>query len=57
MLVVRPAGPDDYEALAELAILSGRGFTSLPEDEATLRERLEVSAASFSGEIAPLEAW
>ena len=57
MLVVRPAGPEDYDALAELAVLSGRGFTSLPEDEATLRERLEVSAASFSGEIAPLEAW
>ena len=57
MLVVRPAGPDDYEALAELAVLSGRGFTSLPEDEPTLRERLAVSAASFSEQIAPLEAW
>ncbi len=57
MLVVRPAGPDDYDALAELAVLSGRGFTSLPEDEATLRGRLAVSADSFSGAIAPLEAW
>lgn len=57
MLVVRPAGPDDYDALAELAALSGRGFTSLPEDEPTLRERLATSAHSFSGEIAPLEAW
>ncbi len=57
MLVVRPAGPDDYEALAELAVLSGRGFTSLPEDEATLRDRLAVSADSFSGALAPLEAW
>ena len=57
MLVVRPAGPDDYDALAELAVLSGRGFTSLPEDEATLRARLAVSADSFSGAIAPLEAW
>ena len=56
MLVVRPAGPDDYEALAELAVLSGRGFTSLPEDEPTLRERLAVSADSFSEQIAPLEA-
>ena len=57
MLVVRPAGPDDYDALAELAVLSGRGFTSLPEDEPTLRDRLEVSGQSFSGAIAPLEAW
>ena len=57
MLVVRPAGPDDYDALAELAVLSGRGFTSLPEDEPTLRERLDISGQSFSGAIAPLEAW
>ncbi len=57
MLVVRPAGPDDYEAMADLAILSGRGFTSLPEDEATLRARLATSADSFSGAVAPLEAW
>lgn len=57
MLVVRPAGPDDFDALMELAVLSGRGFTSLPEDAPTLRERLTVSAASFSGECAPVEAW
>ena len=57
MLAVRPAGPDDYQALHELAVLSGRGFTSLPEDEPTLRGRLEVSAASFAGALAPVEAW
>jgi arginine N-succinyltransferase len=57
MLVVRPAGEGDFEALMELAILSGRGFTSLPEDETTLKQRLATSAASFSGELAPLEAW
>lgn len=57
MLVVRPAGTEDYDSLAELAALSGRGFTSLPEDEPTLRDRLAVSQASFSGETAPLEAW
>ncbi|RYD92282.1 MAG: arginine N-succinyltransferase, partial [Sphingomonadales bacterium] len=39
-LVVRPAGPADLDALMELAILSGRGFTSLPEDESTLLARL-----------------
>ncbi len=57
MLVVRPAGPDDFDAMMELAVLSGRGFTSLPEDAPTLRERLEVSQASFSGALAPVEAW
>lgn len=57
MLVVRPAGPADFGALMELAVLSGRGFTSLPEDEPTLRMRLATSQASFSGELAPLECW
>jgi arginine N-succinyltransferase len=57
MLVVRPADPGDFDALMELAILSGRGFTSLPEDEATLNQRLAQSAASFSAALAPLEAW
>ena len=57
MLVVRPAGPDDYDMLMELAVLSGRGFTSLPADEATLRARLDKSSASFAGERAPTDAW
>ena len=57
MLVVRPAGPADLDALMELAILSGRGFTSLPEDEATLLNRLTLSEASFTGTIAPRESW
>lgn len=57
MLVVRPAGPADLDSLMELAILSGRGFTSLPEDEATLLARLTLSEASFTGGVAPREAW
>src|SRR3569832_1970335 len=57
MLFVRPAGPEDFDSLMELAVLSGPGFTSLPEHEPTLRERLEVSAASFGGGLAPLERW
>jgi arginine N-succinyltransferase len=40
-----------------LAVLSGRGFTSLPDDEPTLRERLALSAESFAGRIAAQEAW
>lgn len=54
MLVVRPAGPDDYEALMALAVASGPGFTSLPEHEPTLRERLTLSRDSF-GDAAPRE--
>lgn len=57
MLVVRPAGSADFDSLMELAQLSGRGFTSLPEDEPTLRERLALSEASFQAGVAPLEAW
>ncbi|HYG25453.1 MAG TPA: arginine N-succinyltransferase [Caulobacteraceae bacterium] len=57
MLVVRPAGVGDLDTLMELAILSGRGFTSLPEDEPTLRQRLELSEASFGGKCAAPEAW
>lgn len=57
MLVVRPAGLADIEALMELAYLSGTGFTSLPEDRPTLTERLALSEASFAGEKEPTEAW
>ncbi|MDQ0463975.1 arginine N-succinyltransferase [Caulobacter ginsengisoli] len=57
MLVVRPALPADYDALMNLAVLSGRGFTSLPEDEPTLRDRLERSQASFAGETAAPDAY
>jgi len=57
MLVVRPAGPEDFDDLYELAVRSGRGFTSLPEHEPTLRERLRISDLSFRGELAPQERW
>jgi len=57
MLVVRPAGPADLHHLLELAILSGPGFTSLPEDPDVLAERLDLSQASFNGTIPAEEAW
>ncbi|CAN7229373.1 arginine N-succinyltransferase [Brevundimonas sp. LjRoot202] len=57
MLVVRPAGPADLDHLLELAILSGPGFTSLPEDADQLAERLELGRDSFSGKLAPEECW
>ncbi len=57
MLVVRPAGPADIDALLDLAFLSGKGFTSLPEDRAVLAERLALSAQSFAREVSPQHAW
>lgn len=57
MLVVRPAGPADLDFLLELAILSGPGFTSLPEDPDQLAERLDLSRDSFAGAIPPQERW
>ena len=57
MLFVRPAGPADIDDLMELAYLSGRGFTSLPEDRPTLAGRLALSERSFAGEAAPADAW
>lgn len=57
MLVVRPGGPADTDALLELTYLSGKGFTSLPENRETLARRLELSAASFAGQVDPTEAW
>ncbi|WP_298744645.1 arginine N-succinyltransferase [uncultured Brevundimonas sp.] len=57
MLVVRPAGPADLDHLLELAILSGPGFTSLPEDPDQLTERLELSRDSFSGALKPQDCW
>jgi arginine N-succinyltransferase len=57
MLVVRPAGPADLDFLLELAILSGPGFTSLPEDPDQLAERLDLSRDSFGAAIPAKERW
>ena len=57
MLVVRPAGPADLDHLLELAILSGPGFTSLPEDPDQLAERLDLSRDSFGGALDPQQRW
>ncbi|HYE42163.1 MAG TPA: arginine N-succinyltransferase [Caulobacteraceae bacterium] len=57
MLVVRPAGPDDFDALWELALASGPGFTSLPDHEPTLRQRLVCSQGSFDGSLPREDCW
>ncbi|MEM1037136.1 MAG: arginine N-succinyltransferase [Pseudomonadota bacterium] len=53
--VMRPARLDDFDALMEMAEESGPGFTSLPVDEGIISGRLKKSAASFAGEIDPIE--
>jgi len=45
---VRPARPDDLDALYEMAKLAGGGFTNLPADKPALIARLERSAAAFA---------
>ena len=48
-LVMRSVRRDDFNAIMELARLSGAGFTSLPADEELVEKRLEQSAKAFQG--------
>lgn len=50
-LVMRSARPDDFNAIMELARLSGPGFTSLPADKALVEKRLEYSVEAFSANL------
>ncbi len=52
MLIVRPARDSDFDAFSELARLSGPGFTSLPDNEELLRDRIAKSEASFVADVA-----
>jgi arginine N-succinyltransferase len=47
-LRVRPAILDDLDALYQLALMTGGGFTNLPMDRAALAGRLEKSVESFA---------
>jgi arginine N-succinyltransferase len=51
MMIVRAARREDLPALVELARLSGPGFTSLPDDEATLSDTLSISVESFAAHV------
>lgn len=53
--VMRPSRLDDLPALMELAELSGPGFTSLPVDEAILKDRLEKSDKAFHSRLEKIE--
>ncbi len=48
-MFLRPAKLSDHTAILALAKQAGFGMTSLPPDEAVLREKIEASVASFAG--------
>jgi arginine N-succinyltransferase len=47
---VRPAGNDDFQAIYEMAKLTGGGFTNLPPDRGALVDKIIRSQKSFSVE-------
>lgn len=48
---IRPARNDDFQALYEMAKLTGGGFTNLPADRGALVEKLIRSEKGFAAEI------
>jgi arginine N-succinyltransferase len=47
---VRPARGEDFDAIYEMAKLTGGGFTNLPADKGSLRDKLARSDTAFSRE-------
>jgi len=47
---IRPAANEDFEAIYEMAKLTGGGFTNLPADRGALVEKLVKSETAFSQE-------
>ncbi len=47
---VRPARAGDFDALYEMALLTGGGFTNLPADKGTLVAKLSRSEAAFASD-------
>ncbi|MGQ0661012.1 arginine N-succinyltransferase [Sphingosinicella sp.] len=47
---VRPARPDDFGAIYDMAMLTGGGFTNLPQDKGALTAKLARSEEAFSSE-------
>ncbi|RKF21332.1 arginine N-succinyltransferase [Alginatibacterium sediminis] len=50
MLFIRPIQSKDFQALLQMSVESGVGFTSLPVDEPLLREKINHSIKSFAGD-------
>lgn len=51
MKILRPIKKDDYDALHEIAVESGIGFTSLPVNEALLKRKIDAAEQSFASEV------
>ena len=51
MQVIRPIEPKDFPALQQIAQESGHGFTSLPQDEATLSAKIDRADSSFKSPL------
>jgi len=51
MMRIRPATSNDHAALMSLAKKTGPGLTTLPDDEAILAEKIEMSIASFNKDV------
>jgi len=51
MIIVRPIQHRDYDALYRIAEESGHGFTSLPKNEALLKQRIKCAELSFKAEV------
>lgn len=47
MLIIRPIRSSDFDALYQIAVESGHGFTSLPVNEDLLKRKIARSEASF----------
>lgn len=47
---VRPARPSDFDAFYEMALLTGGGFTNLPQDKGALTVKLDHSEQAFASE-------
>ena len=52
---MRPAKLHDFDAVMELAELSGPGFTSLPVNEPLIRSRIKDSVDAFTSSIPQIE--
>ena len=47
---VRPARPSDFDAFYEMALLTGGGFTNLPQDKGALTVKLDRSEQAFGSD-------
>lgn len=51
MVIIRPIAASDFDDLFQISKESGHGFTSLPENEELLHNKIALSEKSFSSEV------